>query len=219
MLAWWDGLSVLAQAFAVAAVFFSTLFVWQLVASFAALDGDTDVQAGHAGDIAASGSAGVHVGDVPHDYGAGAPDHDLVHDAAGLHTFRLLSIRSVLAFGTLFSWAGVLYLQQDAAPWWALLRALFWGLAGALVVAFFFWLLPRLSEEGTARLESAVGRTGTVYLDIPKDGVGQVRVLVGNTIKFVKARSREAQPLPAGTPVRVVRMLDSVTLEVEQVEA
>ena len=140
-------------------------------------------------------------------------------DAVGLQTFRMLSIRSLLAFGMLSSWAGALYLQRGASSWLAILYAVLWGSAGMLVVGLFFWLLPRLSEEGTAQLGTAVGRTGQVYMDIPKDGVGQVRILVGNTIKFVKARSVSGEDLPAGTAVRAVKTLDSVTLEVERVES
>lgn len=238
MLTWWASLSGTSQGFFVAAVFFSTLFIWQLVSSIAAV-GDTGAEV-HAGDAGGAGAdahvdvggahvgdmhAGdMHAGDVPNDVA-----HDLVHDGAqdqaaqhevsGLHTFRLLSIRSLLAFGTLFSWAGALYLQQDGQAWWAVLRAVLWGFAGLLVVALFFFFLPRLTEEGTATLDTAVGRSGQVYMDIPANGVGQVRVLVGNTIKFVKARSRSGEPLSAGTSVRVVDMVDSVTIEVEASES
>jgi len=231
MLTWWSGLSTLNQAFFVAAVFFSTLFIWQLVASLAAIgDGNIDAHAGDGGaelhadthiDVQHVDVGGAHGGDVhAGEAHAGDMAHDHVdqHDG-GLHTFRLLSIRSILAFGTLFSWAGALYLQQGSASWVAGVQAVLWGVAGMLVVALFFWMLPRLSEEGTTTLETAIGRAGQVYLDIPEGGVGQVRVLVGNTIKFVKARARNGQRLAAGTAVRVVRMLDSVTLEVEEVES
>ncbi len=208
MLTWWSSLSSLSQGFFVAAVFFSTLFIWQLVSSVAALGGVEAVDA----------EGGVEVGEDL-DLGDGDAGGMDAQEAAGLATFRLLSIRSLLAFGTLFSWAGALYLQQDGAQWWAVLRAVLWGVAGLLVVALFFWFLPRLTEEGTAKLNTAVGRSGQVYLDIPENGVGQVRVLVGNTIKFVKARSRTGERLPAGTSVRVVALVDSVTIEVEESES
>ena len=190
MIPWWQSLSAVTQGFFVAAVFFSTLFVWQLVSSVVAL-GDMG------GDVDTDGDAGADVvGDADGADDLLAQDGTADQEAAGLQTFRLLSIRSILAFGTLFSWAGALYLQQEGTPVWAVVRAALWGLAGLLVVALFFWFLPRLTEEGTATLETAVGRNGQVYLDIPEDGVGQVRVLVGNTIKFVKARSRSGERLP-----------------------
>jgi len=216
MAAWWASLSSLNQTFYALAVFFSALFAWQLVSSFSALgeteagidDVDASVDDVDAPD-AVEGDAGVD--DLDGD--------DFDQDSESVATFRLLSIRSVLAFGTLFSWAGALYLQRSLFPGLALLRALLWGLAGMVTVALFFWLLPRLTEEGTANLDTAVGQVGTVYLDIPEDGAGQVKVLVSGTVSFVRARSRDGRYLPAGTGVRVIGRLDGSTIEVEPVEA
>ena len=200
MATWWNDLSSLNQTFYVVAVFFSTIFVWQFVSSFGGLGGEEE--------------GGAEVSDT----GAGDTTQDLIDDAAGLATFRMLSVRSVMAFGTLFSWAGALYLQQDITPAWALVRALLWGLSGMLVVALFFWVLPRLTEEGTASLDTAVGRNGQVYLNIPEGGLGQIRVLVSGRLRFMRACSRSGQPLRAGTMVRVVKRLDATTLEVEEIE-
>ena len=202
MFNWWNGLSTLNQAFYVGAVFFSTIFAWQFISTFGGLSGD--------GDVGADADADV-------DIDLGEPD--LVEDVAGMATFRMLSIRSILAFGTLFSWAGALYLQQDIDPFLALVFAVLWGLLGMAVVAAFFWILPRLTEVGTASLDTAVGQTGQVYMDIPVDGTGQIRVLVSGTVSFVKARSTSARRLLAGTMVRVVRRIDSATLEVEEVDS
>lgn len=206
---WWNGLSALNRTFYVLALFFSTIFVWQFISSFAGLGGEGEGEAG--GEI----DAGADMGDGDLE----APeDVDLAEDIAGLATFRMLSIRSMLAFGTLFSWAGALYLPRNSSSAWALVLATLWGLAGMLVVALFFWMLPRLSEEGTANLDTAIGRTGQVYLNIPEDGTGQIKVLVSGALKFVRARSKSGQPLLAGTRVHVVRRLATNILEVEEVE-
>ena len=206
MLAWWDGLVSLNQGFYVLAVFFSTVFVWQFISSLSAIGAETE--AGD-GDVEAGG-------DGP-DVQAGDGADDLLEDSSGLATFRLLSVRSILAFGTLFSWAGALYLQQDIGTAGALIRALLWGLSGMVVVGLFFWVLPRLSEEATSDLDTASGRSGPVYMNIPADGVGQVKVIVSGRLRFVRARSRNGRPLQAGTMVRIVRKLDAMTLEVEEV--
>lgn len=247
MASWWGDLSAWSRAFYLAAVFFSTMFVWQFVSSVAGLAGEAspdagghggdfgghggDLAGGHAGDLAGHGGDWGHGGDHPGDAAVGhdGPYTDAAgyghdgdsgsHDDAGLQTFRLLSIRSLLAFGTLFSWAGALYSGQGGPLAWAMVRALLWGFTGMLVVAAFFWMLPRLTEEGTARLGSAVGETGTVYIDIPEDGVGQVRVTVSGALSFVHARARNNQRLSAGTSVRVVRLLDESTIEVEETES
>jgi hypothetical protein len=204
MAEWWAALSGLNRTFYALAVFFSTIFGWQVVSSLAGLGGEGE---------AAEMEGEAEVGGLDMEAAEGADD--LIEDASGLATFRLFSVRSILAFGTLFSWAGALYLQQDLGPGRALIRALVWGLLGMVVVGAFFWLLPRLSEEGTGHLASAMGEIGQVYLNIPQDGLGQVRVIVGGRVSFVKARSRGGQALPAGTRVRVVGQIDSLTLEVE----
>ena len=222
MLAWWGGLGGLHRAFYIAAVFFSTLFLWQLFSAIGGLGGGE----GHIGEHDTAHDIGGH--DVPIDtaidaghadfHSDGGDDYDLTEDASGLATFRLLSIRSILAFGTLFSWAGALYLGRTLLPIFAIIRATLWGIAGMIVVALFFWLLPRLTEEGTSDLHTALGQSGTVYLNIPEGGTGQVRVMVSGALQFIKARSRSGQPIPAGTPVRVVEVIDSSTLLVEEIE-
>ena len=91
--AWWEGLTLLNKGFAVAALFFSVLFVWQFLGALLGLHGDSHGDAGHA--------IGIHHHDFDH--------HADQHDRGGVG-FTLISLRSVLAFGTLFSWAGTLYL-------------------------------------------------------------------------------------------------------------
>ena len=223
MAAWWASLSPLNQTFYALAVFFSALFGWQLVSSFSALgDSEAGIDDGDASmDSLVASMDDVDAPDAA-DGDAGLYDVDgnaFDEDSESVTTFRLLSIRSILAFGTLFSWAGALYLQRSLFPGLALLRALLWGLAGMVTVALFFWLLPRLTEEGTANLDTAVGQVGNVYLDIPEDGVGQIKVLVSGTTIFVRALSRDGRYLPAGAGVRVIRRLDGSTLEVEPAEA
>jgi len=232
----------LNQFFYVMAVFFSVIFGWQFLSSLGGL-GDHDAgghgdghlggdhgadpahvgghDAGHLGGDVAHAPAGDHPMAFDHDDAGATHDADQYgahHDGDSVAAFRLLSIRSLLAFGTLFSWAGALYLQRTLFPGLALLRATLWGLAGMVIVALFFWILPRLTEEGTANLDTAVGESGQVYLDIPEGGYGQVRVRVSGAVSFVRARSRDGRYLPSGTGVRIVRRLDTATLEVEPLE-
>lgn len=199
---WWTSLSTLSQVFLMAALFISILFGWQTFSALGGLGGE------HAG-----GEAGVE-GDGHLDAGHA----DAGHGEGGMEVVRLLSLRSVLAFGMLFTWAGFLYLQRGVSITSAMIWALGWGVLGVVVVALFFSLLPRLTEEGTADLGTAIGQSARVYLDIPRNGTGEVRVVVSGTVRFVKARSSDGRPLRAGTAVRVVRRLDSLTLEVERSE-
>jgi len=229
MMDWWNDLSTLNQVFYGAAAFFSLIFLWQFIASLIGLaggdmdiadhhvDGDVDVHADVHGDF----DADVH-GDV--DFHAEHPGVDAVegHSAAdaaeSVHAFRILSVRAILAFFTLFFWAGAMYLDAGKPLTNALILALAWGLAAWVFVAVLIHWLRKLAETGTQQLVTCVGKRGTVYLDIPAEGQGEVRVIVSGVISMVKARAPGGKEIKAGTPVQVVRMLDGSSVEVQPVE-
>lgn len=175
--------------------------------------GDVHVADAHLGDahLGDAHAADLHAGDAQ-----GVDDHAAHHHSSGVATFRLLSVRSILAFLTLFSWAAALYLGADLPYARAFLLAASWGMAGMVTVAAFFWAMPRLSEEGTMDVSSTVGMTATVYVHIPRQGTGQVRVLVGERVAYLRARSASGLGLKAGSSVRVVGV-DGSILEVEEV--
>ena len=155
------------------------------------------------------GDTGPEVDDMGHDAG----DH---HDGSAV--FKLLSIRAVIAFGMLFGWAGALYLQSGEGLTDALLYGVFWGAAGMVLVAYFFHTIQRLSETGNPKLETCIGTEGEVYLDIPENGTGQVRVMESGAVSYVSARGRDGAAIPSRTPVLVLRTVDSTTVEVDRME-
>jgi len=197
MEAWWAGIGTMNKAFVLAAMVFSVLFLWQIIAMLIGLGGDSH---GHPGDVGMSHD---------HDTGPAA-----AHSGDGIG-FVLVSIRSLLAFGTLFSWAGTLYLSAGTPVIMAILYSIVWGVLAMFGVSYLLYSLLRLQETGNATVWSAVGEDGSVYMDIPHDGIGKVRVPVSGAITFVNARSRNGEPLKAGTKVKVVGIIDDNTIEVE----
>ncbi len=193
---WWMELTVLNQIFYVVAIFFSAFFVWQLLAALLGLGGGADA--------AVSGDA--NFGDSGPEFNDGT-----------VASFKLLSIRSLIAFGMLFGWAGALYLQRGLEVRTALVYALVWGSAGMAVVAYFFHGIRQLTETGNASLDTCVGTSGEVYLDIPEGGTGQVRVIESGTVAYVSARGKNGMPVSAKTPVRILRVVSPTTLEVEPI--
>ncbi len=201
MESWWQHLTSLNKAFCVSALFFTLLFLWQLVGMLLGVDAD-------------SHGAGWHVPthDAPHDF-----DHDGQQGSENV-AFSLISVRSALAFGMMFSWAGSLYLMGGTAPVWAVLFSLLWGIAGMFAVSYLVFCLLKLQETVKVSLWSAVGEKGTVYMNVPENGVGKVRVMVGGAISFVNARSVGGEPLTAGTNVKVVDVVDDHTIAVQATE-
>ncbi len=203
MEAWWEGLTALNKVFAIFALAFSVAFVVQMIMMVLGLD--------------------VH----GHDLGGGdihAPDmHDISHtsgldDAAHGVTLTFVSVRSIMAFGTLFTWAATLYLASGTSLILAIFYSALWGLAGLFGVSFLLYWLLRMQEIGNVPLWKAVGEEGTVYMDIPEGGTGKVRILCGRAICFVNARSRSGGALLAGTAIRALGTLDERTLEVDPLE-
>jgi len=194
---WWNSLDQIIRGFYISAVFFSVFLVWQLVAALIGLAGD------HAdGDIDSADG---------HDY-----DHDLAHDAHDTTiAFRLLSIRSILAFCTLFSWAGAMYMQNGSSLSMALLYAVLWGGAAMGVVAGFFHFMRHMTESGNLQIASCVGTQGTIHIDIPKDAAGEARVTVSGVVQVFRARSAGGDPIAAGTLITVTRVMGPNTIEVK----
>lgn len=201
---WWRGLEAVTQWFYGLAVFFSAIFIWQFIASLIGLGGaeDVDMDAG----------AGVDVDIDTLEAGSAADAADSVA------AFRLLSFRAVMAFLTLFFWAAAMHHDAGVSLTRAIAYGIFWGLGAFAVVALALNLMRKLAETGNPRLQTCVGTRGTVYLGIPADGTGEVRVTVSGVVSHVKARSAGEKPLEAGTPIHVVRTLGPTTIEVKPVE-
>lgn len=201
MTAWWDSLTVINRGFFCAAAFFSVFFLWQMIAALIGLDNE-------GGDDIADGA----------DFDADMDDFEAGADAdasATVVAFKLLSIRAIITFCTLFTWGSALYLSRGDGLTRAMGVSSIWGLAGMGSVALLLSLLPKLAHTGTKRIASALGAQGAVYLDIPEGGQGEVRVSVSGVVSFVKAHCVDGRPLKAGTTVAVKRILDESTVEVE----
>ncbi len=204
MTEWWHNLSSINRGFFCAAAFFSVFFLWQMLAALLGL-GDDD----GGDDISDSGDVDSDMDDF--DSGA---DTD---SSATIVAFKLLSIRAIITFCTLFSWGSALYLNQGDGLTRSMGISAIWGLAGMASVALVLSLLPKLAHTGTKRISSSLGAEGTVYLDIPEGGLGEIRVSVSNVISYVKARDVSGKALKTGTPVVVRRIVDQTTVAVESI--
>lgn len=226
MTAWWSALTLVEQIFYGVAIVSSAVLVVQFILNLIGLSGHD-----------AGGMEGVdlHV-DMPHldvghldmgyldashmDMTHMAVSHDAPIDQPGHDTgLRIISIRTVLAFLVGFGWAGVIFLRADFSVWLAVIFAFGVGFIFMLVV---FWLMRSiygLSEAGNVQIVNAVGHTGSVYLAIPANGVGngQVQVVVQGRMRELAAVTDGPQ-LATGVRVKVVRMFNNDTVLVRRLE-
>jgi len=93
------------------------------------------------------------------------------------------------------------------------------GVGAGVIFAWFAARLTRLVRGGgsdaTVSTDDTIGRDGTVTTEIPHDGLGTVRVLVGGHVLRLNARA--AEPIPSGTAVHVTGVLSPTAVTVAPV--
>jgi len=194
---WWEGISTLNKVFVCSAVVFSLLFIWQLIMTLWGVDS-------HGGD---------HIGDAGLSAGMDAPGHIGTHDFSG-DAFTLISTRSILAFGTLFSWAGAIYLAGGTSILLTLVYSFAWGAIAMFGVSLILHFLLRMQEQGNVSVSWALGEKGSVYINIPENGTGKIRVMTRGVMSVINARSSDGTPIMAGARVKVINVVNQNTVEV-----
>ena len=206
------------NVYGICAIIGGTVMVCQFLMTLLGLaHADHGDLGGHADFDAGHGDVGGHDFDAGHDVGA---DHDFADDhVSSTWLFGVISFRTVVSALAFFGLAG---LAADAAELQLVTTfaiALSSGVAAMYLVHWMMQSLYRLREDGTVRIQSAVGKTAAVYLRIPgaKAGVGKVTVSVqGRSMEYPAMTSQNA--LPTGARVVVTDVIDRNTLEVESVD-
>ncbi len=173
------------------AIFASIVVIIQMTMSFAGM-GDID-----------SGDADVDF----------STDTDSLDNAGSMH---LLSIRNIFYFLLGFGWAGVSLWSTISN---AVILCIASVLIGCLFVAIFIFLfrqMMKLQSNGAFNINDAVGKVCDVYLRIPgqNEGLGKVQISFNGSVQELDARTG-GEPIPSGTKVRVLRVIDKKVLEVE----
>jgi len=134
----------------------------------------------------------------------------LDHVDHGFLDFNLFSIRSILAFLTVFGWGGVMWGHHG---WIGFIAAFAAGTATMFLTAFVIWGLMKLQTSGTVSNRQFIGQPGSVYLSIPggRSNPGKVTVRFNGATRELKAVADE--PIPSGAAVVVVELIaDSLFL-------
>jgi len=85
------------------------------------------------------------------------------------------------------------------------------GVAGGVVMASIILWFGRFlySQQATSEVQTRdmVGLTGRIVVAIPTDGVGQIRLRMGETVVDKIARSHDGQPIPENSVAKVEEIL------------
>jgi len=145
-----------------------------------------------------------------HDWGGLAEGAEGAEPGDG---FQVLSLHGLSSFFLMFGLVGLaLSRQWGAAPGPAFIGGFLAGLAALLSVARLFSLAHGLQSSGTLPVQAAAGCLGTIYQRIPPGGTGRVTVKIGQRLREMDAIHAGGGELPTGTPVRVVRVEQSLAV-------
>lgn len=156
--------------------------------------------------LAAIGSSLLVLQVVAAFFGADHDDAHFLHAAEqGLNLFSLRALAAGLAF---FGFGGLLGMRSAFGLVLALPLALVLGVTATVAVAWVTRAMLRLDDDGTVRIENAVGATGTVYLGIPGagHGRGKIHLTLQNRTVELEATTRHPASIPSGAAVLVVEV-------------
>lgn len=194
---WWDSLDLLMKVLWGITLSASLIFVIQSVLTFIGLGG---------GD-------GGFDGDFSTDF----------NDLSTLETdpgMNLYTFRNLVNFLLGFGWTAILL--HDRLPLgWLMVLAVLVGLALVAVVMYLFKWLNGMQQSGNIDVfKSGVGCQGRVYLTIPAErkGEGQVQITINGSVREYNAVT-DGDEIKTGTPIKVVEVLNSNTLAVEELHS
>ena len=192
---WWESLTSFQQIMFVIAVSSSAVMLIFLVLMLIGVDG--------------SDFDGVDVPDL---------DVDFLNDEplSGIGGLRILTLKGVLAFLSIGAWSAYLFAEM-MRPIFASLIGIVLGFVAAYLQALAYQAMMKLESSGNIDYNNAVGKTGTVYMRVPKlkSGKGKVTLVIQERYAEVDAVTEEEEDILPKTSIVIIGLLDPTTLIVK----
>lgn len=193
MTEWWTSLDLFMKILWCIAIASSLIFIIETILTFigADVEMDTDI------DVADGGFEG--------------------DPSMNLYTFR-----NLVNFLLGMSWTAIILNDQIVSK--ALLMLIAFAVGALLVAAvmYMFKWLSKMQQSGNINIfQSAAGCNGKVYLTIPAErkGTGKVQISINESIREYDALTDSETELKTGTAIKVVEVIDSSTLLVEEIDS
>lgn len=206
---WWSGIGDFEKIFWVFAFPSTAVFILQVIMTFIGLGDQGDML----NDIQGS------MDEIP-----GESIELDINDSAGefldfKYKFKLITIRSVVAFFTVFSWTGIVATTSGVGDIATVIIALVSGFVMMFIISYIYYFLTKFVEDGTMNIKNAVNKEGLVYLTIPRrrEGNGKVEVVVQGALRLLDAVT-DGDVIPTGSKVAVISIVENQLLLVEKIE-
>ena len=192
---WWAGLSLIMKILWGVTLTASLIFIIQSIMTFVGADADTDF-------------------DVDVDTSMDGADLSNIEGGSNLYTFRNF-VNFLLGFG----WSAILLQESIPSTGLLIVVSVIIGIALVVAVMYLFKWLAGMQQSGNINLQkSAAGCEGKVYLTIPaaRSGSGKVQITINGAVREYDAVTESEEVLKTGASIRVVDVIDSNTLLVEE---
>lgn len=205
---WWDSLSLVSQIFALIAIPTTGVLLIQTILMLIGIGMDSG--ADFDGDIDADidSSDGL--------FGNGEIDSDI--DPTGLDSFRVFTVRGIIAFLVVFGWTGFMLDRAELSLGLIIPIAAIAGFIMMYILAILMKSIMKLRNDGNLDNRNALGTSGRVYLTIPaeRSGEGKVNVLLQGSYVEREAVTDESEAIPTGAEIVVVGISGQTTLVVKR---
>ena len=193
MTEWWTSLDLFMKILWCIAIASSLIFIIETILTFIGADVEMDTDF----DVADGGFEG--------------------DPSMNLYTFR-----NLVNFLLGMSWTAIILNDQIVSK--ALLMLIAFAVGALLVAAvmYMFKWLSKMQQSGNINIfQSAAGCNGKVYLTIPAErkGTGKVQISINESIREYDALTDSETELKTGTAIKVVEVIDSSTLLVEEIDS
>ena len=201
---WWQGLGLVGQVMACAAIPMSIVMLLQLILM-----------------IIGAGFGGESDNDLD------SNEVDLDSESDGYNTdtekdtdsARILTIRGIVAFFALGGWAGLAALTAGIPALWSIQIALLSGAAAMLLASVVIRFALRMQSSGNIDLRNAVSHTADVYIAIPpsRSNTGKVTMIVQERFVELEAMTDNTESILPKTKVEVIGLVGNNCLLVRPI--
>jgi membrane protein implicated in regulation of membrane protease activity len=132
------------------------------------------------------------------------------YDHSGVPGISFFSPTVLACFVTAFGACGLILTRIEAtrSPWISAPISAIAGFAMAsLAFALFNFMFKHTQSSSESHVSSLVGQTASIVSPIPLDGVGEIAYVQGGCRYTAPARTESGDPVPAGKPVRITRIV------------